>query len=166
MRRSFIFVLCPSQRSTVGPSGKWRHSTCMSSLRASGAESPAGPTRLAQLSASAYPLRKTGRKIMETERVTNRPKQASRLGTCESPGEYLCCMGTRCTLTVFVQGKQPIISNRRSGFGWWTDGHAAPQRPSMGALAGTNPTAGSLGAPSIPGPPNIFRQMRSDYTKQ
>lgn len=52
--------------------------------------------------------------------------------------------------------------NRRSGFGWpgrWPHG---PTKAILGAMAGPNPTAG---APSVPGPLSVFKQVASDFDK-
>lgn len=70
------------------------------------------------------------------------------------------------TLSLLVDGARKTAIHLRTegqGLGGWTDGQTAPQRPSLGALAATNLT---VGTPSVPGPPNVYKQMKTDYYKQ
>lgn len=81
---------------------------------------------------------------------------ATNVGISETPEQHLWCRRAHCTLTLFDCARKTAIHLRTEGqsSGGWTDGHTASPRPFLGALAGTNPTAG---APPVPRPPDVLK---------
>lgn len=89
---------------------------------------------------------------------------AMNMGISETPEHHLWWGRAHCTLIVICARKTVIhLRTEGQGLGECTDGHTAPQRPSLTAVAGTNPTEGD---PFVPGLPNVFKQMKSEYNKQ
>lgn len=77
-------------------------------------------------------------------------------GIAEAPEYRLWWKRAQGTLVV-IHARKTAVRPRTEGqgVGGWTDGHTAPQRPSLGTMAGTNPTGCT---PAVSAPPSVLNR--------
>lgn len=184
MSHSFIVITCPSQSSAVEPFRKLRHVCTIYDHPASIRykipswtflpRSPPSPPPQAILAGS---LGGAGIVFMDSRhcRLT-RPvgkaiesgrelKQWRRVWAFLRPQQTTSGVRELTTLSSLIgcKGNSNSSQNRRSRFRWpdrW------PHKPAKAILGSHGWATSHCRWPSVPGPPNVFKQIKSDYDKQ